>query len=84
MHCQKMNLKRTNWTNEEVAKLLKGRLATNGKGEPWIEGQDEIVADLIDLFSDFMRPETESGALALDTDTGLIVHVGPILPKQIK
>ena len=75
-----MSLKRTIWTNEEVIQFLKDSRATNEKGEPWIQGQDEVIADLIDFFSDFMRPETESGAMALDTETGFVVHIGPLLP----
>ena len=61
------NFKRNNWTNEEVMELLKGI------------GENLPIEYGIDLFYDFTRPETESGAFAYEVDEKMVYHIGPFL-----
>lgn len=71
-----MKLKRDNWTNKEVKAILEGELM-NGRGPlPNLSLQNAI-----ERFDDFTRPETETGAMALDLETNDIIHVGPPLPR---
>jgi len=71
-----MNLKRDNWTNDEVIALLKGCS---------IDGciEDNIALEMaISLFHDMKAdPRVSPSAFALDTETGLVVCVGPKLPQ---
>lgn len=82
-----MNLKRDNWTNDEVIKLLEGCiLPPLPDGGPYggeESGDDNFSLKMaIYLFYDMKAdPEKVAGAKALDTDTGRIFCVGPKLPQ---
>lgn len=79
------NLKRNNWTNDEVIQLLEGCKFTCEKNASketlqMVEDRNDGIDDCIYLFTDFKRPKEESGALALNTDNGHIYHIGSVLP----
>lgn len=80
-------LKRDNWTNDEVIKLLRElRLNPedgNDRGWKHYATTHNIVVDqALILFYDMMADvATTAGAKALDTDTGRVVCVGPRLPQ---
>ena len=81
------NLKRDNWTTEEVIGILRGCKLTkfpsydDGIEVEHINDHNGAVQDCIDTFFDFQRPIEESGATAYDTEDKRIVHIGPILPR---
>lgn len=91
-----MNLKRNNWTNEEVSEIVRafgpgamiGKTDDEGLHTPLDDehrhfntGYEAAVEDILNRFGDFtMNPEL-SGALAYDTETKTTVHVGPPLPR---
>lgn len=85
-----MNLKRSLWTNAEVITMLKDFLHSSsnfGKGvdpevvQGYLNYGNDVIDRAISQFEDFQRPEEQPGALAMDTDTGVIYHVGARLPR---
>jgi hypothetical protein len=77
------NLKRDNWTNEEVIHLLEDMRLYSLGGEP-IEDPypyNEVLNDAANRFRDFRRSTEEPGALAFDPITKITYHVGPRLPR---
>ena len=68
-------MKRDNWTNEEVIKLLDGCKLT-GK----VNGHNETIQDIIEVFEEFKLDPSISGAMAFNVETGFIEHIGPELP----
>lgn len=79
-----LNLKRDNWTNEEIIDILNDIKFVKGKDEernqemePWNMALDIAITQ----FWDFLRPTDEFGAMAYDTTTKEIFVVGPPLPR---
>ncbi|MCK9155067.1 MAG: hypothetical protein M0P12_03025 [Paludibacteraceae bacterium] len=76
-----MNLKRDNWTNDEVIKLLASIIIAAPSCE-FASNWNDAINQCRYLFYDMkVDPEKVAGAKALDTDTGRIVCVGPKLPQ---
>ena len=80
-----MALKRDNWTTEEVIKIIEGRklYRPNGNLAEFQDDHNAIVDDVVDAFRGFQTPQEQFGALAYDTETGFIVHIGEI-PEEMK
>lgn len=76
------NLKRTNWTTEEVIGLIEGcRLYDmDGKEDTTFGTHSDAITLVRHCFEDFLRPDTESGAMAYDPESGNVYHIGPHLP----
>lgn len=76
-----MNLKRDNWTNDEVIKLLASIMISSPSSE-FQTDWNIVVNQCQYLFYDMKAdPTTTAGAKALDTDTGMIFCVGCKLPQ---
>jgi hypothetical protein len=77
------NLKRTNWTTEEVIEMIKDRkiFDMEGKEANFFTNNNDVIDFIIELFQDFQRPEEEPGAMAYDMEKKEIVHIGGRLPK---
>ncbi len=78
--------KRTNWTTEEVIELLEGfKLSSDGNHSPaalaWMKNFNDGIDDAKENFYDFIRPETESGAMTYCVEDKQIYHIGPLLPR---
>lgn len=73
-------LKRDNWTNEEVVALILGRkLEDGGHSEAhsaFVEAHNYSVEDVAAVFEEFMQPLSEWGAMAYNPETGCTEHVG--------
>ncbi len=85
-----MKLKRDNWTNEEVIKILEGHLKRRenfGKGcdpemvDNYMEYGNEAIEFAIMQFGDFMCPADDYSAMALNTEDGFIYHIGTMPPR---
>jgi len=77
-----MNLKRDNWTNDEVINLLKSRRVDTSPSDEFKADWNNTVNQCIYLFYDMKAdPKITAGAKALDTDTGNIVCIGRRLPQ---
>ena len=81
-------LKRDNWTNEEVLHLLNEMEFYYKVEEPGAERyeRDEeytaAIEDVREIFESFKEPEDSySGPMAYDTKSGFRVYVGPPLPN---
>lgn len=82
-----MNLKRDNWSNEEVMNILQGLLITSNLDLD----SDEFIPDdcdwntaittAITAFAEFVEDEKKFGAKAYCTDDGRVYHIGEI-PKE--
>ncbi len=76
-----MNLKRNNWSNEEVINILKGLQIDNPKVDKSIIYNQGLGMAMV-RFGDFAaNPETSYSAMGYDTETGEILHIGRILPQ---
>lgn len=76
-----MNLKRDNWTNDEVIKLLASRMIADPNCE-FSSNWNDAINQCRYLFYDMKAdPSVGAGAKALDADTGNVVCVGPKLPQ---
>jgi len=78
--------KRDNWTNEEVITIIEGfKLIPASKTNPKLvaiaDAHNTAMQDLIEHIADFQRPPGQSGALAMDTKTKVIYHIGRLLPS---
>jgi len=78
-------LKRDNWTNEEVLDLLKGMEYvydnTDLQKREIHACYTDAIEDVRDIFESFQAPEDSySGPMAYDKKSGLRVYVGPPLP----
>ena len=84
------DLKRDNWTNEEVLHLLR-EMEFYYKGEDLDKPEPELrerskeytaaIEDVRDIFESFKAPvDSYSGPMAYDTKSGFRVYVGPPLP----
>lgn len=79
-----MNLKRDNWTTDEVIDIIKGfKLVPREKKDTYANNHNEALDDAVEAFADFKRPVEELGAMAYCPDDGFIYHVGTI-PEEIK
>jgi len=80
-----MNLKRDNWTTEEVMKILKGCKICDGEGKAtskFCVDHNAAIDDAIDAFFDFTRPLDEMGAMAYCPEEDMIYHVGAIPDRE--
>lgn len=76
--------KRDNWTNEEVMELIRGNKIAPHPTKPmpeWAEQHNAAIDHLQDFFFDFVRPDTEFGAMAYIVETKEVVHIGKIPPQ---
>ena len=79
-----MNLKRDNWTNQEVIDIILGLVPVQENGEEFTLLKDYALGlkNAAEHFrSHFQCKEDSYSALALDTDTGIVYHVGKMLPQ---
>jgi len=83
-----MNLKRDNWTNDEVIKILEGCKIYIGDKErseahlEYIERHNAGIEQAIIQFYDFKAdPEESYSAMAYNTDNGQIYVISPPLPQ---
>lgn len=77
------NLKRTNWTTEEVIQLIEDCRLYDMNGKEDVEfGTHSDAVDMIrQKFEDFLRPTDQSGAMAYDPVSKNVYHIGPRLPR---
>lgn len=77
------NLKRDNWTTEEVMKIVEGCkiVQIEGKYSERIEEYNMVIDNVINQFYDFQRPLDDFGAMAYCPEEDMIYHVGSI-PTQ--
>lgn len=75
--------KRGGWTNTEVQQILGLSLIQTGKNYPGADvvQWNQAVNTLIAKFGDFSKPEEQSGAMAFNTHTRQIEHIGKPLPQ---
>lgn len=80
-----MNLKRDNFTVDEIIELITGQVLVDGNGNESqaLAGHNEAVRSVAEMFYDFKRPLNEMGAMAYDTDSKFVIHVGHI-PEEMK
>lgn len=78
-----MNLKRDNWTNQEVIDIILGLVPVDEDGKESI-----ILSDFVKglktaamRFGDFKCSADSYNALSFDADTGEIFHTGTKLPQ---
>jgi hypothetical protein len=83
-----MNLKRDNWTNDEVIKILEGRKIYIGDKKrseaqlQYLERHNAGIEQAIIQFCDFKAdPELDDTAMAYDTDDGQIYVISAPLPQ---
>lgn len=82
-----MNLKRDNWTNEEVIKILEGRkIVIDDKFRcadqlAVLQAHNDAIDQAMVPFYDFKLPDTEFGAMAYSTEYDRIYHIG-VIPKD--
>lgn len=85
------NLKRDNFTVDEIINLINGLMLIDGDGkeiqvdgkEIQVESYNDGIRSVADMFYDFRRPLEEMGAMAYDVDSKFVVHVGYI-PDEMK
>lgn len=76
-----MPLKRDNWTNAEVMALIEGLklYSLDSSADEQCVRHNIPLQGVIDHFKEhFACPDDDFGALALDTDSGQVFHVGKI------
>ena len=83
-----MNLKRDNWTNEEIIKILEGCKIYIGDKErseahlQYLERHNAGIEQAIIRFLDFKAdPDSGDTAMAYDTETEQIFVISPPLPQ---
>ena len=78
-------LKRDNWTNDEVIKILEGRKIYVKEGEgiaAWIKEHNDTIDQCIYQFHDFMAdPEESYSAMAYNTDDEQIYVISAPMPQ---
>ena len=74
-----------NWSNEQILHFLDGQKIVNGAGEVdnYCQDHNDVIDDIKDLFYDFMRPETEFGAMGYCVEEDQIYHIGG-LPEPLR
>tara|TARA_R110000824_G_scaffold217752_4_gene404247 strand:+ start:1469 stop:1699 length:231 start_codon:yes stop_codon:yes gene_type:complete len=76
-----MAIKRDNWTNDEVLSFLKDMEKINPSSANGTAYTDAID-DVRDIFEAFQAPtDIACGPMAYDTESKVIVYVGPVLPR---
>ena len=71
-----MTLKRDNWTNEEVIKLIE-LSQIHDPGRESDKSYNAGIRDAAEHFrTHYLCPEKDMSALAYDTETGREVHIG--------
>ena len=77
------NLKRDNWTNEEVIKLLElQKLSSVNKAkDEYCLLWNETIDSVKNAFYDFQREESDYAAMAYCPEDDMVYHIGPILPS---
>ena len=65
------------WKPENLIEMFEQKL------KDWELGSSDnmYIYDLINMFSDFIRAEDQSGAMAYDTGTTFVFHIGTRLPR---
>lgn len=77
-----MSLKRSNWTNEEVARIIRSRkVSPLFDGEDWARAYNDGLESAALLFEDFDCSGSSYQALSFDTSEGMLVHTGSMLPQ---
>jgi hypothetical protein len=81
-----MAIKRDNWTNDEVLSFLENMEWVRNGCTDEMEQIHSCYTDAInavrDIFEAFQAPEDSyCGPMAYDTESKLIVYVGPELPR---
>lgn len=75
------NLKKDNWTNDEIIKLISGRKIhdreVSKEQSKFTEDWNFVVDEIVELFR-----ELKSDQFAYDTDKNQIVYTGPTLPRD--
>lgn len=78
-------IKRNNWTNAEVRKILDGcRMVGIKENDEYCDIWNEAIQQAILFFDDFERDPNdprEFGAKAFDTETYQVVHIGTMPPQ---
>lgn len=79
----KTNLKRNNWTTEEVIKLLESQKIAkiDGSVDGDCENHNFVVDEMVSFFYDFLRPVEEMGAMAYCPETSEVYHIGEVYPE---
>lgn len=70
--------KRDNWTNEEIIRILESLKLKNFDHDV---SHNDVIADCVDIFTRFLQPPNEMGAIALNMETQEIIHVGELIPS---
>jgi hypothetical protein len=77
-------LKRDNWTNEEVLHLLKDMeymYSPDGEEKEIHSCYTDAINEVRDIFESFQAPEDSyCGPMAYDKKSGFTVYIGPPLP----
>lgn len=77
-----MNLKRDNWSNQQIIDILQGCQLVKGDGSPttdsWDHHFNEGIQSAIHTFEDFIRDLDEFGASAYDPETKRMYQIGKI------
>lgn len=86
MKTKTKRLKRTNWTTKELVSILNGRMVVpdpdSVAARAWARKHNEVIKELVDYFEvHFLCDRKAHEALAMDTKTGEIVHIGTRLPR---
>jgi len=82
-----MNLKRNNWTNDEVISILEGCKIYIGEKKrskahlEYLERHNAGVDMAINRFWDFKMDSTDDCAMAFDTETKQILVISEPLPQ---
>ncbi len=75
---------RTNWSNEQILHFLDGQKIVNGAGEVdnYCQDHNDVIDDIKDFFYDFMRPETEFGAMGYCVEEDMVYHIGALPERE--
>ena len=76
-----MNLKRDNWTNDEVIDILYQMQTYDKTGKLSKSAWNVAIEQCVNQFWDFSRPEDDHSAMAYDTELKQIFMIGPKLPQ---
>lgn len=77
---------RTNWSNEQILKFLDGECKIcrgDGSVDEYCQNHNDVIDNVKDFFYDFMRPETEFGAMGYCVEEDTVYHIGG-LPEPIR
>lgn len=80
-------LKRTNFTTEEVIKILQGCKISDAKGDTsskFCTDHNDAIDGAISTFYDYLRPADEFGAMAYCPEEDVTYHIGTIPEEDLK